>query len=202
MTEVRAEKSHRDDVENDNERLAEADDDHFPSVVALGPVGHDFHEGGVVRAGFHGEVKEVEDDEGHDCQSAPNHNERGLGRLHGGIVGILLTRFFIFLREENGEPDVGPKAGEEADPSDPNTSTVEKFMKELRVVIEGSLSGEDEEVPGQMAGEKKNKGKASNGNDDFAANGGLGEGKQGTGRGTHGSLGHPSGRCRDTMGQL
>ncbi len=75
VAQVGTEQGHRDDVEDCHKRIAKSDDDHFPGVVALGAVWHDLHEGGVVGACFHREVKKVKDDESQNRQATPDHDE-------------------------------------------------------------------------------------------------------------------------------
>jgi len=108
-------------------------------------------------------------------------------------MGVFFASGLIFPGQENGEPDMSNEASEEPDPCDPNTGPVEDFMKELGVVVEGISSCKNQQVSGEVAGKEENEGKSGHGHDNFAADGGLGEGTHGTERSIHGSLGHPAG---------
>ena len=138
-------------------------------------------------------MKDVEDDEGEDCESTPNHDLRRPGGLDCRLVGVFGTGRFIFLCEEDGEPDVDYKAGKQADPGDPNPHAMQEGVEEMGVFIERFLTGKDEEIAREVAGEKEDEGQAREGDDNFTSDGRFYEGARGAGRSTHGSLGHPTG---------
>jgi hypothetical protein len=108
-------------------------------------------------------------------------------------MGILRTRRFIFLGQENGEPNVEYQADEEADAGNPDTHAMKEGVEKMGILIEGVGASVDQEVAGQMTSKEKNKSETGQGHDNFTANGGFNNGAQGTGRSTHGSRDHPAG---------
>jgi len=144
VAQVRAKKGHGDDVEEDDEGILESFDDHFPWAG--------FAEGGEFAIGADGEVKNVEDDEGEDGESAPDHDAGGFGGLDGGVVGVFRACCFVLFGEENGEEDVRDEADKKANAGDPDSHAVKEGVEEFGVFVKGFFTCEDEEVSREVAG--------------------------------------------------
>ena len=102
-------------------------------------------------------------------------------------MGILGAGGFVFLGEEDGEPDVEDEAGEKANTGDPDAGSVEEGVEEVGVFIKGLRADKNEEVPREVTGQKEDKGEAGDGDDEFAADRRFCERAEGAGRSTHGS---------------
>ena len=177
MREVRAEQGHGDEVEEDDERVFKSLDDHGVGAV-LGELGE-------FAVHPDGEVEDVEDDEGEDGESAPDHEARGLAGLNGVVELVLWASIFVLSCELDGSDDVENEADEESDACDPDAGAVEKVVEEVGVVVEGFGTCVDEEVSREVAGQKEDEGRTSDGDDDFFTNGGVPEGREGANREIH-----------------
>ena len=140
VAQVRTKESHCYEVEDDDKGTLEAYDDHFPWAFVS--------KGSQLAIGANCEVKDMEDDEGENCESTPDHDLRGLGCLDCRFMGIFGAGRFIFLCQEDGKPDVNYEAGKQADPGDPNPHAVQEGVEEMGVFIERFLTREDEEIAG------------------------------------------------------
>ena len=182
VAEVRAEAGHRDDVEEDDDEVqeacAEAIDDH---AVGIGRAD-------VCEVGVHtdGEVEDVEDDEGEDGKSGPDHEAGGFRRLDGVRVSVFgRSCFSVFPGEEDGGPDVKHDDDDETEACDPDECTMAGTMEKLGVVVERLAACVDEEVSGEVTGKEKHHCGTSDGNDELFTDGGLPVGCGGACKGVH-----------------
>ena len=73
-------------------------------------------------------------------------------------MSILGTGGLVFLREEDGEPNVNNEADQQADAGNPNTHAMKEGMEEMGVFVKGLFTGEDEEVSQEVACQEKDEG--------------------------------------------
>ena len=88
-------------------------------------------------------MKDMVDDEGEDGESRPDHDEGGLGSLHGRLVGVGGAGGLVFFGQEDGENDVKGETGEQANSSDPDTHAMKESVEEMGIIVEGVSAGED-----------------------------------------------------------
>ena len=155
--EVRAKQGHGDHVEEGGRPPVEAIDDHFPGIVDLLAVEHEFVELRIVVfiADACGEMQQVIDDEGEDGEAGEDHVAGRSRRLDGGRMLVGLAGRAVLHGERDGGDDVGGDHHQHRDAENPDAGTVEHVMEEIRVGIERLWSHEDHKVTDQVTGKEK-----------------------------------------------